>query len=268
MSLYICPTPIGNLEDITIRVINTLKKVDFIACEDTRVTKKLLSHYMIEKPLINYDDYSDIKNLDLIIKYLKEGKDIALVSDAGTPLINDPGIILIKKCIKENIDVMSLPGANAITTALASSGFETNTFSFYGFLPKKKVQRIKLLESLKDTEHTIIFYESANRLIKSIDSFIESFYNFDIVIARELTKIYEEYIRGDKNSIKDILKDKTIKGEIVILLKIKKELKEVNIKEELKRYLEKGYTKKDAINIITKEFNLSKNRVYKEAIDK
>ncbi len=217
--LFIVATPIGNLEDITIRALKTLRKVSFIACEDTRHTIKLLNKYKIKKKLISYYQPKEEKKIPYILSLLEKGLDGALVSDAGTPGISDPGYKLIVRALEKNIKVIPIPGPTALTTALSASGLPTDRFLFIGFPPKKKLALKKLLVSLKDEKGTLIFYQSAKRVISFLEMVNQIFGEREIVIARELTKIHEEFIRGRGKELILQLKKRVIKGELVILIK-------------------------------------------------
>ncbi len=219
-TLYIVPTPIGNLKDITLRSLEILKKVEYIACEDTRRTRILLEHYDIKgKKLLSYYHPKEKEKMKGIIKLLKEGKEVALVSDAGTPLISDPGYILVKECIKEGINVEALPGPTALITALTASGLPTDRFIFMGFPPKKKAK--KFWESIKSCkDFTIILYESPERINKTLEVIKDYFNDPDTVIARELTKVNEEFIRGKASILLKKLEETKLKGELVVLFRL------------------------------------------------
>ena len=218
-TLFVVPTPIGNLEDITLRTIRILKEVDTIVCEDTRQTVKLLSHLNISKPLISFYTQNQLKRIPHIISLLKEGKNIALVSDCGTPAISDPGYYLIKEALNNNISVVPLPGACALITALVGSGLATDSFIFLGFLRKKTGKMKKELELAKQTDKTIIFYESPHRILKTLKVCKEVFGNdTNIVLARELTKKFEEFIRGNIREVINNLSNRQILGEFVVLI--------------------------------------------------
>lgn len=216
--LYIVATPIGNLDDINHRAIDTLKSVDLIACEDTRHSKILLNHYKIKNPLLSFHSYSGRAKVDKIIDYLKKGSNVALISDAGTPGISDPGYVLIKEALDNDFEVIPIPGASAVTTALCASGLPTDKFLYLGFLPAKK-GRQKLLKSLEHIPYTIVFYESPHRLLKTIAD-LKKYLNDEtkIVIAKELTKIHETFFRGNLNNISEKLPAGKPKGEYVILI--------------------------------------------------
>lgn len=215
--LYIVATPIGNLEDITLRAINTLKEVDFIICEDTRVTKFLLNHFGIDKPLIVANAFNETKTIERIIDKINSGENAALVTDAGTPAISDPGTRLVNAAIKNSIEVIGIPGASAAILALSISGLPTDSFVFEGFLPQKKGRQKKLLQ-LSNEERTIVLYESTYRIEKLISELTQYMPDRQIVIARELTKKFEEVWRGKPSEILSSLKDKTLKGEFVVII--------------------------------------------------
>ncbi len=215
--LYIVSTPIGNLKDITLRAIETLNEVDYILCEDTRVTSILLKHYSVIKQLISFNAVSEIKKIPVIIERLQNGQSYALVSDSGTPSISDPGVRLVSEAVKNNIEVISIPGATALISALTISGLPTDSFVFEGFLPQKK-GRQKQLKELSEEERTIVIYESSHRIIKLIDELVEYFPNRYVVICRELTKKFEESWRGFPSELKEKLNEKIIKGEFVVVI--------------------------------------------------
>ncbi|MEK7225053.1 MAG: 16S rRNA (cytidine(1402)-2'-O)-methyltransferase [Bacteroidota bacterium] len=216
--LYLVPTPIGNLKDITLRAIEVLKEVDFIVAEDTRTTSHLLNHYQISKQLSPYHQHNEHKVLQHLVNQLLEGKKIALVTDAGTPGISDPAFLLVRECIKVGVKVECLPGATAFVPALVNSGIPTNRFCFEGFLPLKK-GRQTLLKKLAEEERTLIFYESPLRLVKTLEEFITYFGEDRLCsISRELTKMFEENKRGTLKEVHQYFNDKTVKGEIVIIV--------------------------------------------------
>lgn len=217
--LFVVPTPIGNLEDITLRAINVLQKVDTVVCEDTRQTIKLLSHLKISKPLVSFYTQNQLKRIPQIISMLEQGKNIALVSDCGTPAISDPGYYLIKEALDKNITVVPLPGACALITAVVGSGLTTDSFIFLGFLRKKTGKMKKELEQAKLIEKTIIFYESPHRILKTLEVCKEVFgEQTNIVLARELTKKFEEFIRGSISEVLNNLQNREILGEFVVLI--------------------------------------------------
>lgn len=216
--LYLIPTPIGNLKDITLRALEVLQQVDVILAEDTRTTSKLLNHYQIQKPLSPYHQHNEHKILQHLIDQLLAGKTMAVVTDAGTPGISDPAFLLVRECLKNNINVECLPGATAFVPALINSGLTSNRFSFEGFLPQKK-GRHTLLTQLATEERTLIFYESPMRLVKTLEDFIQYFGpERKCSVSRELTKMFEENARGTLQEVHDHFKQKTVKGEIVIVV--------------------------------------------------
>lgn len=216
--LYLVPTPIGNLQDFTYRAVEVLNTVDLILAEDTRTSSKLLKHYNISKPLTAFHQHNEHKSLDKIIDKLNSGSTIALVSDAGTPGISDPGFLLVRACVENNIDVECLPGATAFVPALVSSGFPCDKFVFEGFLPHKKGRQTRL-NLLQEENRTIVFYESPHRLLKTLQQFKEYFGDErKIAVCRELTKIHEEVIRGTAEELINYYNANTLKGEIVIIV--------------------------------------------------
>lgn len=216
--LYLVPTPIGNLEDITIRAIRILKEVQLILAEDTRKTGILLKHFEIETRMFSHHQFNEHKTLTQLVNRMQMGEIMALVTDAGTPGISDPGFLLIRECIRHNIDIECLPGATAFVPALVNSGLSCDRFLFEGFLPVKKGRQTKL-KNLSENDITMIFYESPHRLLKTLEQFIEYFgSDRQASVSRELTKIYEETQRGSLTELMDYFKDKTIKGEIVIIV--------------------------------------------------
>ena len=265
--LFIVATPIGNLEDITLRAINVLKQVDLIAAEDTRHTLKLLNHLEIKKPLVSYHRHNEEIRTELLIKELQNGKEIALVSDAGTPGISDPGEEIIKKCIEENITVVPIPGACAMVNAVICSGMDTKEFVFLGFLPLNKKLRAKKLEEISNINKTIILYEAPHKLVSTLEDLKGVLEERKVVLARELTKIHEEFIRDDIDNL--IEKAKNIKGEIILIIEgnrqeIKKDdFENMTIQEHYDFYEKKGLEKKEIIKKIAKDRNVSKNEIYK-----
>lgn len=267
-TLYLVPTPIGNFEDMTFRSVEVLQNVDIIYCEDTRVTKILLSHFNINTPLKSYHIFNETERLEEILNNLKNGLNIALVSDAGLPCISDPGFLISKYVIENNYNVVSLPGASASLTALIASGLPNDKFYFNGFLNSKQSQRIKQLTQLVDREETLIIYEAPHRIEETLQDIYKVFGNRNIVIARELTKKYEEYIRGSLEEIKENVKE--LKGEIVLIVEGCKEKREVinlnklSIKDHFNYYKEQGMSDNDAMKSVAKDRNVSKNVIYKE----
>jgi|TARA_B110000881_G_C18477399_1_gene464623 16S rRNA (cytidine1402-2'-O)-methyltransferase len=215
--LFVVATPIGNLQDFTFRAVETLKNVHCIFAEDTRTSKKLINHYDIDTKLYSYHDYSSDKEIARVLDILNDNKDVALISDAGTPTISDPGYSLIRECISENIDIVPIPGASALTTAISASGLPSDAFTFMGFLPTKK-GRQKKISSLEHLDTTIVLFESPHRLIKTLIQLKEALGERPVVVARELTKLYEEIIRGNFSSAIEFFESKKVKGELVIII--------------------------------------------------
>jgi len=270
--IYIVATPIGNLEDITLRALRILKEVDLIAAEDTRNTLKLLNHYKISKPLISYHRHNEDVKTEVLIDKIKEGKSIAIVSDAGTPGISDPGEEVVKKAIEENIEIIPIPGACAMINGLICSGINTKEFIFLGFLPLNKKLRKEKIEEIEKSEKTIILYEAPHKLKTTLEDLKKILNNRNVTIARELTKIHEEFIRGKIDELIDRCDD--LKGEFVIIIegkeKVEKEndLNKLSIEEHFEYYKKLGYEKKEIIKMIAKDRKLNKNEVYIKFIDK
>ena len=268
--LYIVATPIGNLEDITLRAIHVLKSVDLIAAEDTRHTLKLLNHLEISKPFISYHRHNEEIKTDILIEKLLEGQDIALVSDAGTPGICDPGEVIIRKCIDEGIDVIPIPGSCAMINALIASGIDTKEFVFLGFLPLNKKLRKEKLNEIKKSEKTIILYEAPHKLMATLNDLKEILEDRNMALARELTKIHEEFIRGNSKEIAD--KAENLKGEMVLIIEGNKKInkkdnfEELTLEEHYKLYESQGLEKKEIIKKIAKDRGVSKNEIYREFI--
>lgn len=266
--IYFVPTPIGNLEDMTLRAINTLKEVDLIACEDTRESKKLLNFYEIDKPLTSYHKFNEQAKSDELIKKASDGITIGVISDQGMPGMSDPGEILIKKCIDNNISYTILPGPSSILTALIGSGQDMSAFSFYGFIGKKSKEKSELYEKLKNEDKTSIIFDSVHNLAKTIEDFKEIFPERKLTIARELTKKFEEY---KTYTIKDIDPEAiTFKGEFVLILEGKKEEKSDNLTifdKKIRQMLEEGKSTKEIVKKIRKESSFSKNEIYEYVIN-
>jgi 16S rRNA (cytidine1402-2'-O)-methyltransferase len=262
--LYLIPTPIGNLDDITLRAIKTLEMVDIVYAEDTRETLNLLKYLKINKKVESCHKYTEMKHKDKIVQILKLGKNIGYVTDRGTPLISDPGNVIVDESIKQNITVIALPGPNALLPAINMSGLSNERFLFYGFLNSKQSLAKKELIDLKDIKQTIIFYESPHRITDTLSQILDVFGNRNIAIVREISKIHEEVIR---DNIENILKiSDTLKGEMVIIVEgnTKEETLEVNYTEEIDKLLTQGYSKRDAIREIADKYNVSKNKLYNE----
>lgn len=272
--LYICPTPIGNLEDMTYRTVRILSEVDLIAAEDTRHSIKLLNHFEISKPLTSYHDHNKDSKGEYLIDKLLLGENIALISDAGMPGISDPGEEIIKEAIENNIEVEVLPGATASITALVGSGIETRKFAFEGFLDRDKKTRRNQLEELKEERRTIIFYESPHRLKDTLKDMLNILGNRKIAANRELTKKYQEVLRYDIEGLIEVYQQKEVKGEFVLIVEgYKGEISKKNDYDDLSEreyvitLIEEGMNKKDAIKIVCKDRKLKKDVVYKQVLD-
>ncbi len=261
-NLYIVSTPIGNLDDITLRALEVLKNTDIILCEDTRRSIKLLSHFKIKKKLISYHKFNEKKQLVNIIKHFNEGKILSLISDAGTPLLSDPGKLLVNECLKREIQVTPIPGVSSITSALSISGFN-DQFLFYGFLPKKENELNKVLKTLSQNEFTQVFFVPSNKINFYIKGFRNFFSGRKILIAREITKIHESFIRNYVDELKPF-KD-PIKGELTIVISENKnkviKLDEEKIVNKIKKYLKK-YSLKDTVNLILETERMNKKTIY------
>lgn len=266
-TLYICPTPIGNLEDITLRALRVLKEVDIIACEDTRVTQKLLNHYEIKTPTVSYHKFSEKEKSVYLVNQLKEGKNIALVSDAGTPLISDPGAELIKEAYLNNIKVVPLPGASSVMTALSVGQVCEGDFVFVGFLPRTLKEKEKIFSKYSDIN--IVAFESPNRLIDSLEEIMKFSGDRNAVVAREISKIYEEIKRDTVSSLIEYYSKNPLKGEIVLIIEGKKEEKtadEAEIVEKIKILKKEGYSTKEISKIISLLTGFAKKEVYNLAL--
>lgn len=275
--LYLVSTPIGNLKDITLRALEILNNVDIVAAEDTRNSLKLLNHFNIKKTLISYHQHNEIGKSNEIIQLLLEGKSIALITDAGMPGISDPGSIIVKRCIEENINFEVLPGATAFATALVYSGLDTSKFIFRGFLPREDKDRKPVVKDLKDRTETIIFYEAPHRILNTLEFLKENMGNRNIAICREITKLYEQTLRGNIETVIQYFKDNNPRGEFVIVLEGKsiEEIEEerkatwdyMSVEEHIKKYMEEGYDKKESIKKVAKDRKLSKSDIYRYSIN-
>ena len=275
--IYLVPTPIGNLGDITLRALEVLKSVDLIAAEDTRQSLKLLNHFNIKKSLISYHKHNEQGKSEELIDRVRNGENIAVISDAGTPGISDPGSIVLKKCIENGIDVEVLPGATAFTTAIIYSGLDTSAFIFRGFLPRGNKEKKEFVESLKDRRETIIFYESPYRVIDTLTFLKENFGNRNIAVCRELTKLHEEIYRGSLEEAICYFNDNIPKGEFVLVLQGKSleeirnenvaKWEDMSIKDHIIYFINQGMSKKDAIKQVSKDRELPKSEVYKHSIE-
>ena len=264
-SLYLIPTPIGNLDDITVRALKTLETVDFILCEDTRETGKLLSKYNIKKKLVSCHEFNEDKIKSNVVEYLKEGKSIALVTDRGTPIISDPGYKIVDFVSRNGFNVISLPGATAFVPALTSSGISPSPFIFYGFLNAKNSKQKSELESLKNLKYTMIFYESVHRIKDTLSNMLEVLGDRNISINREISKIHEEIVRGRISEVIDLVDD--MKGEFVIIVEGNNDVVDyssMSMIDHVKVYVDDGMSEKDAIKLVAKERNVAKSIVYKE----
>ena len=260
--LYIVSTPIGNLDDITLRALEVLKNSDIILCEDTRRSIKLLNHYKIKKKLISYHKFNEKKQLTNIIKYLNEGRILSLISDAGTPLLSDPGRLLVNECIKKGIQIIPVPGVSSIISAVSVSGF-SDRFLFYGFLPKTKNEIEKVLISLSQNHFSQVFFIPSKKINFYIEKFKKFFSGRKILIAKEITKIHEVFIRDDVNNLKDF--KIPVKGELTIVIS-EKNLKDNSYDEKkivykIKKYL-KNYSLKDTVNLILETEKINKKKIY------
>ena len=270
--LYLVATPIGNLEDITYRALRILGEVDFIAAEDTRHTLKLLNHFEIQKPMISYYEHNIRERGEKIIARIKEGKNAALVSDAGTPAISDPGEDLVRLCIEEGIKVVPVPGAVAGINALICSGISTKRFSFEGFLSVNKKSRIDHLESVKNSTYTLIFYEAPHKLLNTLTDMLKYFGNRKLTVARELTKKFEQFIYTDIEKAVEYFTENQPKGEFVLIIEGASEeesaspFDNMTILEHINYYIESGMDKKEAMKKVAQDRNISKRDVYAETI--
>lgn len=270
--LYLCATPIGNLEDITYRVLRTLKEVDLIAAEDTRNSIKLLNHFEISTPMTSYHEFNKIEKGYQLVAKLKEGKNIALITDAGTPGISDPGEDIVRICYEEGIEVTSLPGAAACITALTMSGRPTRRFAFEAFLPKDKKERAAVLEELKNETRTIILYEAPHHLLKTVRELLEALGDRELTICRELTKKHEEKIQTTFSALLSYYEEKEPRGEYVLVIcgKSREEIvkeqqaswEEMTIEEHMAHYESKGIDHKEAMKLVAKDRGVSKRDIY------
>ena len=271
--LYLVPTPIGNLKDITLRALEILESVDEIAAEDTRQSLKLLSHFEIKKSLFSYHKHNEQGKSSNIIEKLKKGINIAIITDAGTPGISDPGSIIVEKCIEEGIPFEVLPGATAITTALVYSGLDTTKFIFRGFLPRENKDRILVIEEVKNARDTLIFYEAPHRLLNTLSFLLDNLGDRSIAACRELTKLHEEIFRGSITESINYFTENRPRGEFVLVIsgKSDEEIKtekesqwiDLSIEEHLEKVISEGINKKEAIKLVAKERGLAKKDVYK-----
>ncbi len=275
--LYLCATPIGNLEDITYRVVRTLREVDLIAAEDTRNSIKLLNHFDIKTPMTSYHEHNKIEKAEYLVGQLLEGKNIALITDAGTPGISDPGEELVRMCVRDGIEVTSLPGAAACINALVVSGLPTRRFCFEAFLPADKKKRQEILESLINETRTIVIYEAPHHLKKTLEQLYDVLGDRKITLCRELTKKFETIRRDTLSKVLEFYKDNEPKGEYVLVIEGRdpEEIKaqehhrwdDITIREHIERYISSGMTKKEAIKQVSQDRGVSKREIYKETIE-
>ena len=276
-TLYIVGTPIGNLDDMTIRAMNTLRKVDVILAEDTRQTLKLLNHFEISKHMISYHRHNEDEKIKKVVEFLDSGKDLALVSDAGMPIISDPGQNLVKYLVKNKYNIEVIPGVTAVITAIVKSGLDSTRFTFEGFLSINKKQRKERLKSLQKEIRTMVFYEAPHKLLATLKDMYEYFGNRKICIARELTKLHEEFRYTTLYEAISDIELSGIKGEIVLVIsganeeiiktQEKNNIENINSVELVKKYISNGETKKDAIKKVAKLKGVNKDTVYKECLD-
>ncbi|MCB2314246.1 16S rRNA (cytidine(1402)-2'-O)-methyltransferase [Clostridium tagluense] len=275
--LYLVPTPIGNLKDITLRALEVLQNVDIIAAEDTRQSLKLLNHFNIKKTLISYHQHNEQGKSGNLIDQIKEGKNIAIISDAGTPGISDPGSVIVQKCIEQNIKFEVLPGATAITTALVYSGLDTTKFTFRGFLPRENKERKPIIDDLLNRSETLIFYEAPHRLLSTLEFLYENIGNRKISMCRELTKLYEEIIRLTLEQAIVYYKEKAPRGEYVLVIEGKSQedidkderskWDTLTIEEHIEKYMKAGTDKKDAMKKVAKDRGMAKSEIYKHSLN-
>ncbi len=269
-TLYIVSTPIGNLEDITLRALRILKEVDVIAAEDTRWSSKLLNHYGISKPLISYWGEKERIRSEEVLRKLREGQSVALISDAGTPGISDPGSVLIEKAIGEDISVVSVPGPSALIAAVSLSGLLVKEFTFVGFLPPRKAERRKMLKDLSVEKKALVFYEAPHRILETIEDMVVLLGERKAAVVKEITKIHEETLRGSLTEIFAVLNKKTIAGEYVIVVEGKKK-EDVSFEDalnEVKSLMKRGRGRKEAVNMISEQYGLSKRELYEKSLER
>lgn len=261
--LYLVATPIGNMEDITLRAIRTLKEVDIIACEDTRHSLPLLTHYEIKKPLVSYYKQKEQEGSEYILSKLEEGQNVALISDAGMCCISDPGAVLVQKAWENGYEVTVVPGPSAVVSAFALSGITESTgFCFLGFLPQQLKARKTLLAKYKNVDVPLVFYESPHDILKDCEFLLEELGDRGIVIVKEITKIYEKVIKCKLSSVEI----ENVKGEFVLIVKPREQGYEMSIEEHLMGYIDAGMDKKSAVKQVAKDRNIPKNEVYQVAL--
>ncbi len=276
--LYLCATPIGNLQDMTFRVLETLSGADLIAAEDTRNSMKLLNHFEIKTPMTSYHEHNKFEKADFLIEQMRQGKKVALITDAGTPAISDPGEVLVKRCLENDIPVTSLPGASACITALTLSGLSTRRFCFEGFLPSDKKERAEILRLLTRETRTVILYEAPHHLVRTLTELYEKVGQRKITLCRELTKKFETVMPTTLRDALAYYESETPRGEYVIVMEgksfseIEKERKEnfqaVSIEEHIKRYEDTGMERKEAMKAVAKDRGMPKREIYQYMLDK
>jgi 16S rRNA (cytidine1402-2'-O)-methyltransferase len=266
-TLYLVATPIGNLEDVTYRAVRVLREVDLIACEDTRHTRKLLDHYGISKPLTSYHEHNEAERAEELASKLMAGTNVALVSDAGMPLVSDPGYRVVAAAIRASVPVVPIPGPAALLAAVAASGLATDAFFFAGFLPPKSGQRARALEALRDQTATLVFYEAPHRILETLED-IERIFGAGrpVVVARELTKLHEEFLRGTASEVRAVLASRAaVKGEITLLIGKARApaVDETSIEDAVDACLRAGMSRMDALKEVARRRGLSKRDVYR-----
>jgi 16S rRNA (cytidine1402-2'-O)-methyltransferase len=268
-SLYIVPTPIGNLEDITFRAVRVLKEVDLIAAEDTRHTQVLLNHYDIRTSVTSYHEHNERGKARELVEQLRQGRSIALLSDAGTPMISDPGYRLVVEAIRAGVQVIPLPGPSAVTAALSAAGLPTDRFGFEGFLPAKKSERRSALEALKKDTKTLIFYEAPHRLKETLADMAEIFGDREVAIGREISKVHEEFLRGALREILATVEQQTVRGEITLVVQGATSgapVSEEGVISEIRQLAENGMRVKEISELVGAHHGISKREVYRLAL--
>lgn len=262
-NIYFVPTPIGNMKDITLRALEVLENSDIIYCEDTRNSQNLLKFNNINTKLISYHKFNESERVEEIISNIESGKTVSVISDAGMPIINDPGFVILQEVIKKGISYEILPGACALINGICGSGFEATNFVYMGFVPKTESEREKFFKNFKDMSVTGIFYESPHRLLKTLKSLYAQFGNINVCVCRELTKLFEEYKRGCIDEIISYYEEKGVKGEIVLVIeKIVDKKEAFDVANEILKFKKEGYSNKDIVKILKDNFNISKNEAY------
>lgn len=262
-NIYFVPTPIGNMKDITLRALEVLENSDIIYCEDTRNSQNLLKFHNINTKLISYHKFNESERVEEIISNIESGKTVSVISDAGMPIINDPGFVILQEVIKKGISYEILPGACALINGICGSGFEATNFVYMGFVPKTESEREKFFKNFKDMSVTGIFYESPHRLLKTLKSLYAQFGNINVCVCRELTKLFEEYKRGCIDEIISYYEEKGVKGEIVLVIeKIVDKKEAFDVANEILKFKKEGYSNKDIVKILKDNFNISKNEAY------